>query len=140
MLDQSCDGKTSPVLFSGKRHRHDPAAHELASRCIMKGEETPFPCGKKLFPPPRPLLPQKPPIKTACITGSLFLWPAQVEGCSCSGKNSATSAAGRRKDALKRLDGSIKYHRVLSGPGPKIRKYYSAGCRWQHRCLTIFSI
>ena len=60
--------------------------------------------------PPSPLLPQKTSIKTACITGSLFLWLAQVEGCSCSGKNSAPSTAGRRKDALKRLDGSIKYH------------------------------
>ena len=32
-----------------------------------------------------------------------------------SGKNSAPSAAGRGKDASKRLGGSIKYHRVLSG-------------------------
>ena len=85
----------------------------------MKGEGTPFPCGKKLFPPPRPLLPPKPLIRTACITGSLFLWLAQVEGCSCSGKNSAPSAAGRGKDALKRLGGSIKYHRVLSGQARK---------------------
>ena len=36
-----------------------------------------------------------------------------------SGKNSAPSAAGRGKDALKRLGWSIKYHRVLSGPARK---------------------
>ena len=36
-----------------------------------------------------------------------------------SGKNSAPSAAGRGKDALKRLGGSIKYHRVLSGQARK---------------------
>ena len=41
---------------------------------MTKGEGTPFPCGKKGFPPPGPLLPQKPLITTACLAGSLFLW------------------------------------------------------------------
>ena len=84
-----------------------------------EGGGNPFSLRKKVVPSPRPLLPPKPLIRTACITGSLFLWLAQVEGCSCSGKNSAPSAAGRGKDALKRLGGSIKYHRVLSGQARK---------------------
>ena len=40
----------------------------------MKGEGTPFPGGKKLFPPLAPSFPQNRPSGLACITGSLFLW------------------------------------------------------------------
>ena len=53
--------RLKPCAFAGMgllHHRHDPAAHELASRGIMKGEGPPFPCGKKGLPPLAPSFPQ----------------------------------------------------------------------------------
>ena len=71
--------------YGTAHHRHDPAAHELASRCIMKGRK-PFSLRKKSCS--LPLAPSFP--KTAhqdCLHHrQSFLWLAQVEGCSCSGK------------------------------------------------------
>ena len=74
---------------------------------------------RKRFPPLVPSFP-KPPIKTACITGSLFYGWRKLRDVPALEKNSATSAAGRRKDALKRLDGSI--NTIVCFPG-QARKF-----------------
>ena len=73
---------------------------------MTKGEGTPFPCGKKGFHPPGPLLPQKPLITTACLAGSLFFVAAASQG--------AHTPMGRGNTCSTRLLNQTPFHSHMS--------------------------
>lgn len=73
--------RTAPRLLLKRRGPHLPLAFSFLRKTFLRGREPLF-LAEKGFPPPRPLLPQKPLITTACRAGSRFFATVAAEaGC-----------------------------------------------------------